>query len=288
MTPAEDVHLDAGAYALHALPPAEEAAFEAHLATCEACRREVREFREAAARLGAADPMAPPPDLRARVLDEITRVRQLRATHPGPDPDPVRGVDPAPAPDPDPVRGADPEPDPGRLPGARASRGRRLLRFVLAASVAVAVALGGIAAWQYSRAEDAGDQVVRARAQIEAARSDAAAFNAVLTAPDARLHTARLTGGATAAVVVSRAEGRAAFTAQDLPALTAGKVYELWYAAPTGDLRPAGLLPATGRPSARVLTGPLANAVAVGVTVEPSGGSAQPTTQPLGLIDITV
>ena len=274
MTPAEDVHLDAGAYALHALPPADEAAFEAHLATCEACRREVREFREAAARLGAADPMAPPPDLRARVLDEITRVRQLRATHPGPDPDPVRG--------------ADPEPDPGRAPGARASRGRRLLRFVLAASVAVAVALGGIAAWQYSRAEDAGDQVVRARAQIEAARSDAAAFNAVLTAPDARLHTARLTGGATAAVVVSRAEGRAAFTAQDLPALTAGKVYELWYAAPTGDLRPAGLLPATGRPSARVLTGPLANAVAVGVTVEPSGGSAQPTTQPLGLIDITV
>ncbi|WP_432752116.1 anti-sigma factor domain-containing protein [Streptomyces sp. JL2001] len=279
MTPAEDVHLDAGAYALHALPPADEAAFEAHLATCEACRREVREFREAAARLGAADPMAPPPDLRARVLDEISRVRQLRATRPGPDP----GPGPAPG------RGVDPDPDwdPGREPGARASRGRRVLRFVLAAGVALAVALGGIAAWQYSRAEDAGDQVVRARAQIEAARSDAAAFNAVLTAPDARLHTARLTGGATAAVVVSRVEGRAAFTAQDLPALAAGKVYELWYAAPTGDLRPAGLLPATGRPSARVLAGPLANAVAVGVTVEPSGGSAQPTTEPLGIIDIT-
>ncbi|MFE2233554.1 zf-HC2 domain-containing protein, partial [Streptomyces sp. NPDC059442] len=91
MTPAEDVHLDAGAYALHALPPADEAAFEAHLATCEACRREVREFREAAARLGAADPMAPPPDLRARVLDEISRVRQLRATRPGPGPAPARG-----------------------------------------------------------------------------------------------------------------------------------------------------------------------------------------------------
>ncbi|MFG2869829.1 anti-sigma factor domain-containing protein [Streptomyces sp. NPDC048338] len=284
MTPAEDVHLDAGAYALHALPPGEEAVFEAHLATCEACRREVREFREAAARLGAADPMAPPPDLRARVLDEITRVRQLRATRPGPD------QDPGPDPDPDPARRVDPDQDPDRRrgPGARASRGRRVLRFVLAASVAVAVALGGIAAWQYSRAEDAGDQVVRARAQIEAARSDAAAFNAVLTAPDARLHTAQLTGGATAAVVVSRAEGRAAFTAQDLPALAAGKVYELWYAAPTGDLRPAGLLPATGRPSARVLAGPLANAVAVGVTVEPSGGSAQPTTEPLGIIDITV
>ncbi|WP_327372554.1 anti-sigma factor [Streptomyces sp. NBC_01216] len=257
MNPTGDPHLDAGAYALHALPPAEEAAFERHLAGCEACRREVEQFRETAALLGAADLVQPPRDLRARVLDGITRVPQPGRTGPAPAPAARRGP---------------------------AARGRRALNLALAASLAAAVSLGGLAAWQFSRAEDARDDAARVRAQAVAARSEAAAFDAVLTAPDASLHTRTLTGGSTAAVVVSRSEGRAAFTAQRLPPLSGGHVYELWYAAASGDLRPAGLLPGTGRSAPRVLDGPLGDAVAVGVTVEPSGGSAQPTSTPLGII----
>ncbi|MFB6625363.1 anti-sigma factor domain-containing protein, partial [Streptomyces sp. NPDC056374] len=37
----------------------------------------------------------------------------------------------------------------------------------------------------------------------------------------------------------------------------------------------------------QVLDGPLGNAVAVGITVEPAGGSEQPTTEPLGIIPIS-
>ncbi|MCT4351873.1 anti-sigma factor [Streptomyces sp. Je 1-79] len=244
-----DPHLDAGAYVLHALPPAEEAAFRNHLAGCEACRRDVAEFEETVVRLAAAESASLPPLLRTRVLDIVSHTRQDRV------PDVPR--------------------PPRRVP--------RALRFALAASVAAAVGLGGVAAWQHSQAEDAR---VRAAQALEEVRTAEAAFTDVLTAPDATIHTESLSGGATAAVVVSRTEAEAVFTAHGLPALTGGKVYELWYAAASGDLRAAGLMPGTGERSARVLEGPLGDAVAVGITVEPAGGSKQPTTEPLGLVPI--
>ncbi|MEU6688208.1 anti-sigma factor [Streptomyces sp. NPDC046832] len=94
-------------------------------------------------------------------------------------------------------------------------------------------------------------------------------------------------GGGRAAVVVSRGEARAVFAADGLPALPEDSVYELWYAADAGDLRPAGLLPGTAQQTSRALQGPLAGAVAVGITIEPAGGSQQPTTDPLALIPLT-
>ncbi|MFE5735469.1 anti-sigma factor domain-containing protein [Streptomyces sp. NPDC056528] len=247
MRPADgSPHDDVGAYVLHALSPAEEAAFENHLAGCDACRDEVGELRRATTLLASAESVTPSPGLRRRTLERVGTVRQEHA----------------------------PRPSRPR---------RRVLDMVLAASLAAAVALGGVALWQHSRAEDA-----RARATLveERAHGDASALADVLTAPDAALHTERLNDGTTVAVVVSRGQDRAAFTARDLPALTGGRVYELWYAAEAGDLRPAGLLPGTGRAAARLLEGPLGDAVAVGVTVEPAGGSEQPTTEPLGIVPL--
>jgi anti-sigma-K factor RskA len=147
----------------------------------------------------------------------------------------------------------------------------------------VAVGLGGVAAWQHSQADDARARATQAQ---EEARNAQAAITDVLTAPDATIHTGELSDGATAAVVVSRQKAEAVFTAHGLPTLTGGKVYELWYAEPTGELRAAGLLPGSGDLSARVLDGLLGDAVAVGITVEPPGGSRQPTSEPLGMVPI--
>src|SRR5688500_12449230 len=72
-----DVHALAGAYALDALPSDERAFFERHLAMCEACRNEVAELTETAARLGSAAAVAPPPALRDRVLAAANVTRQL-------------------------------------------------------------------------------------------------------------------------------------------------------------------------------------------------------------------
>jgi anti-sigma factor RsiW len=243
MTPEKDPHLAVGAYVLHALPPAEEAAFENHLAGCGECRAEVAAFLEITTSLASAETAAVPPHLRARALDAISRIPQDRPRH--------------------------------RHPAA----GHPAVRFALVVSITAAALLGGVAAWQYSQADDA---------RVQAARAHIAnrALTDVVTAPDATLHTGTLTGGGTAAVVVSRSEARAVFAADDLPALAEDKVYELWYAAEAGDLRPAGLLPGTAEQPSRVLEGPLAGAVAVGITIEPAGGSRQPTTDPLALIPI--
>ncbi|PKT68081.1 hypothetical protein CW362_36850 [Streptomyces populi] len=251
MTAEEDPHQPVGAYVLHALPPNEEAAFERHLDGCPACRREAAELAEAAARLALTPARAAvvPADLLDRVLDEISRTPQEHV---------LTGL------------------SPGR-------RKRHLMSWALAASLAAAATFGGIAAWQSVQANDARNQ---ASGLQNALQSGNKALAGVLTAPDATLHTTKLADGASAAVIVSRAADRAAFVAADLPALSSDKVYELWYAAPSGGLRPAGLLPGSGGRSARVLDRPLGQTVAVGITVEPVGGSRQPTTEPLGIIPV--
>jgi anti-sigma factor RsiW len=75
--PDHEMHLLTGAYAADALDAGERDAFEVHLGTCDACRQEVAELVATTARLGSAEALPPPPGLRARVLDEIARTRQL-------------------------------------------------------------------------------------------------------------------------------------------------------------------------------------------------------------------
>ncbi|MDQ0579828.1 anti-sigma factor [Streptomyces rishiriensis] len=248
MKPEEDPHLAIGAYVLYALPPAEETAFENHLAGCDACHREAADLLETTARLGASVRSVPvTAQARARTLRTVAHTRQDRAPH---------------------------RP---RAPG------HRVLRFALAVSVAAAAVLGGVAVRQHVEADDARARAVRAEQQ---ARTAGAAITEILTAPDATVHTASLTGGTTAAVVVSLDQARAVFAAYGLPALTGGRVYELWYAAEAGDVRSAGLVAGSAPNGSHVLKGSPADAVTVGITVEPAGGSPQPTTEPLGVIPI--
>jgi anti-sigma-K factor RskA len=60
------------AHALHALDDADQRLVDAHLATCERCRAQLREMEGVAAALAYAAPAAePPPELRTRLLEEI-------------------------------------------------------------------------------------------------------------------------------------------------------------------------------------------------------------------------
>lgn len=77
---AENPHALTGAYALDALEPAERAAFQAHLATCRDCRDEVAGMLEAAARLGQAAAVPPPPGLRERALAQAAATPQVPAS----------------------------------------------------------------------------------------------------------------------------------------------------------------------------------------------------------------
>lgn len=72
-----DIHALVGAYAVDAVDDVERAAFERHLAECEACQAEVAGLREAGAMLAATSETAPPERLRAQVLSGIEAIRPL-------------------------------------------------------------------------------------------------------------------------------------------------------------------------------------------------------------------
>ncbi|MEV7726443.1 anti-sigma factor [Streptomyces sp. NPDC087917] len=145
---------------------------------------------------------------------------------------------------------------------------RRALPLALAACMAGVLAVGGTALHEHRQAQ-----------QATAALQN---LTAVLAAPDARTVAGRSAAGARATVVVSAARDRAAFVSSGLPDAPAGRTYQLWLADGTV-MRPAGLVRGDG---ASVLTAPLGRATAVGVTLEPEGGSARPTSAPLMLMPL--
>lgn len=245
-----DLHTLTGAYALGALSDAEAEEFARHLAQCPACAQEVRELRETAARLALAVAEVPPAGLRDRVMAALPEVRQL------------------------PPEAADVT----LLPQSRRSRWRGLPALVAAACLAAAAVATGVAV-------DARHQADQARADTARAQQQAAAVSAVAAAPDAAFRTGALTGGGTATVVSSARLGKAAVIYHGLPELPDSRVYQLWFSR-GGTMVSAGLL-ATGRPTgSALLDGGTAGADAVGVTAEPPGGSATPTSTPLTLLPL--
>lgn len=109
-------------------------------------------------------------------------------------------------------------------------------------------------------------------------------FDRVVAASDVDTVSVPMDGGK---VTVHRSEsvGRAVLEADDMPAPPKGKVYELWLQV-DGAMVPAGLLDAAGDQEF-VLTGDASEATAAGITIEPDGGSPQPTTTPIALFDLT-
>jgi anti-sigma-K factor RskA len=73
MTSHDEYREIAASYALDALDARERAEFEARLATCAICRQDVADLAPVVAALGTTvEPMAPPPELKARTLARAT------------------------------------------------------------------------------------------------------------------------------------------------------------------------------------------------------------------------
>ncbi|MGI5500767.1 anti-sigma factor [Lentzea sp. CA-135723] len=147
------------------------------------------------------------------------------------------------------------------------ARNRWLVRgSVLAAAASVLVAIV------------VGVQGARDRSELDALRQSAAGYGQVselLGAADVKVLSGNGTDGGHGTVVMSPSRGRAAFIADGLPALPADRVYQLWVVE-SGGPRSAGLV--RGEP---VVAERVADAQAIALTVEPSGGSSAPTTTPV-------
>ncbi|MFD4871607.1 anti-sigma factor [Streptomyces sp. NPDC058412] len=94
-----------------------------------------------------------------------------------------------------------------------------------------------------------------------------------MTAPDARTVHGRTTSGAD---TTSAQHNQAVFTSSGLPVPPTGKTYQLWF-DDHGTKRPAGLVHHDG---ALLMHGNPYYAHSAGLTLEPTGGSPQPTTTP--------
>jgi hypothetical protein len=119
-------------------------------------------------------------------------------------------------------------------------------------------------------------------AALPRARVADAEIVALLSAPDALIASSVTSAGGSATVVASLDAAAMVFTSAGLPALPPASVYQLWFIGPKG-ARPAALVP---RVPAPVLASGLSGGDAIGVTVEPVGGSLAPTTPPIVVLTL--
>ena len=141
---------------------------------------------------------------------------------------------------------------------------RRLAMLAVAASVAAAVALG----------------ITELTAQHQLDQARATAIARVVTASDAHVATARTSAGGSVTVVTSAALREAVVSASGMASLPSSRVYQVWVMSPSG-ARSAGLMHGSSLLASAVRPGDR-----IGITVEPAGGTARPTTTPVAVLPV--
>ncbi len=110
---------------------------------------------------------------------------------------------------------------------------------------------------------------------------EAQSLAALTSAVDLQRASAPIAGGGEATLIWSLDQRKSAILVNNLPALSSGKTYQLWYIGHDGPI-PAGTFEASSSSTTwRVLDGAMSAGDTVGVTVEPAGGSPAPTTDPI-------
>ncbi|MFD0634779.1 anti-sigma factor [Catenulispora yoronensis] len=133
-----------------------------------------------------------------------------------------------------------------------------------------------------------GVRVADQQNQLDQANQRDAAMAALLAAPDTRADSVPVSTGGKGMVLASRSHDEAAIAINGLTKLPAGQAYQLWMIGPSGT-RSGGVLPTGDNGTAgSVLARGLGDARTIGLTIEPSGGSAQPTTTPIMLLPMPV
>jgi anti-sigma-K factor RskA len=107
---------------------------------------------------------------------------------------------------------------------------------------------------------------------------------ALVQASDSHTVSAELTAGGAATVLWSEQLASAAVLVTDTTILPAGQAYALWFISSDGTARAAGILPERQTTAWEVLDGAMHDGDSIGVTVESSTGSTQPTTSLVILI----
>lgn len=255
-----------GAWALDALDAAERDLVESAIASDPELAAEAALLRTAAHALPHGAAAAPPPGMRATVLGRLDDRRQDAPAETGGaradrDADPANrgaGTPPAPAEE----RSADSTVTPiGR---GSAGRTRRRLFTVLGAAAAVLAVVAGLTVGDDSTISE---------------REQTTAIAAITDAPGSQHHRMPMPTGGTIEIAVG-ADGAAVVAADEITEAGPGRTYQLWVIEGEQDPASRGLLPVvSGRALTAIDQVPVGSTFAI--TVEPEGGSAAPTTDPI-------
>jgi anti-sigma-K factor RskA len=274
----EDPHLLSGAYALDAITPDEAAAMERAMATSEDLRSEVAELTDTAVLLGlSVAPVEPSPDLRARLLAAIESTPQLPPVEVAEEAHEAQIM----------AAAADPHvASRSARTAARAARagsgprGRSSTRVwarrpgtLLAAVAAAAVLLFGAGVLV--------DNIVRPTSST----NQAVSWSELTAASDVQHKTTATSSGGTVAVYWSLKLHASGVAVQGVP-VPSGRSMQLWRME-DGKATSAGLWRPPAGQDHQVIRGAMHSGQTFGITVEPAGGSAQPTTTPIAAIPIT-
>lgn len=235
----QDVYDLAPEYVLGTLDEVTRMRVVAHLSGCPACRAEVAGVSQTLDALGRTVPSAEPP---ARLRDRILAIPAAEAQ-----------ARPASAAVSTPLTG-----------------GRFNTVFRIAAAAVLAVTL-----WQWSAARSEVDALRQRVAELQVEEGQVLRASDLITYDLTAHEPAR---GAHARAYVSHKDGMV-FTAEGLPALPAGKVYQLWVIVNAKPVSVGVFAPdATGRVHAVMDTPPIpVMPGTVAVTLEPTGGLPQPS-----------
>ncbi|HEY1011608.1 MAG TPA: anti-sigma factor [Herpetosiphonaceae bacterium] len=247
-------------YALGALEPDQHAAVEQHLAQCAACSAEFARSAQVVDLLAWTPPQHDPPAGSYQRL--IERINSKEAPQRRPVAAPAAGWGAR-------VR--------GWLFGSAGLRPALAMALLL-----LAIGMGGWNLILRSRLGDSEAQVAALRQAVESGQSLATLLGAPgtevvpLADQDPAGHSGRTQ------LVVNRQHGAAYLAADGLAPLPAGQDYQLWFITDGGPVS-AGVFKVDeqGRAAFMLAGAPLpADAHAAGITVEPAGGSAQPSQPP--------
>jgi anti-sigma-K factor RskA len=271
----DELHAQAYVYAVGALSGDELREFEAHLAGCAVCRREVDEMEDVTAHLSEIVAAEPPAGLRSAVLAQAAETAQDprpgAAAHEHAGAAPPRGRHAAAVSEPEQTAAGEvTAPPSGR-------RWRERAPVMVAAAVVLAAV--GLSGWALSERNDARDDVAASQQLMDKLTS-------ALSARDVQSASMSTKSGALTTVVRSQARGVALLLATDLPALPAGKTYQAW-TIDSGTPRSAGTFESQGHQTAFELPDAALRTRTVAVSVEPAGGSDQPTTDPIVALDLS-
>ncbi|MGP9735319.1 anti-sigma factor [Brachybacterium sp. AOP42-C2-15] len=297
-----------GAWALNALDAEERALLEEFLAKDPEAAAEARSFEETAGELaGSLEREAPRPELKRALMAQISQTRQLSpepaedvstgdrdtgtgtATHSAVEPD--TRTESASAAEHD---AAEHNPT-GRDAAEHNSAGhdaavipldryRSRTRWLAVAAAALMVTtIVGFGLWGTERG--AQQETLEALAAMESAQAGAEQesqlVSTIMASSDAAHLTVPSQHGGSLNLMYSKDQQAMIIQSAGLPALPADEDYQLWVIESPESIHSAGTIedPAT----AVMRTGEISEGASIGLTIEPAGGSDQPTMTPIAM-----